>query len=170
MSRLKLVLAGAGLAIGFQALTRQLLLRQFRSSVEALNRGDYRPLLDGFADDAVLHFNNADHRWAGEHRGRDQIETFLQDFVGAGLTGEIKDLWTSGPPWALTAVARFDDRSVDPEGAELYSNQTMIMVKTRWGKVTEQRDFYLDTGRILEFEEKLTALGIDPAKKGGTSR
>jgi len=168
MSRLKLLFAGAGLAIGLQALTRQLLLRQFRSSVEALNRGDYGPLLDGFADDAVLHFNDADHRWAGEHRGRDEIETFLRDFVGAGLTGEVRELWTSGPPWALTAVARFDDRAVGPDGEELYSNQTLIWVRTRWGKVTEQRDFYLDTGRILDFDRKLTELGIEPAK-GKTS-
>ncbi len=164
MSRLKLLLAGAGLAVGFQALTRQLLLKQFRESVEALNQGDYRPLLDGFADDAVLYFNDAAHRWAGEHRGRDQIELFLKDFVGAGLTGEIKELWTSGPPWSLTAIARFDDRSVTDEGEELYSNQTMIMVRTRWGKVTEQRDFYVDTGRILDFEQKLIDRGIEPAK------
>ncbi len=168
MSRLKLLLAGAGLAFGFQTLTRQLLLKQFRSSVEALNQGDYGPLLDGFAEDAVLHFNDADHRWAGEHRGRDQIETFLKDFVGAGLTGEIKDLWTSGPPWSMTAVAQFDDRSVGADGEELYSNQTMIMVRTRWGKVTEQRDFYVDTGRILEFEKKLTELGVEPAAKRET--
>jgi len=159
-----MLLAGVVLALGFQILTRRLLLRQFRHSIEALNRGDYGPLLDGFAEDAVLHFNDAPHRWAGEHRGKDQIEVFLQNFVGAGLTGEIKELWTSGPPWSITAVARFDDRSVGPDGQELYKNQTMIMVRTKWGKVTEQQDFYVDTGRMLDFEAKLTELGIHPTK------
>jgi ketosteroid isomerase-like protein len=166
MARLRLLFTGALLAFGLQTLIRRLLLTQFRRSVEALNQGDYGPLLDGFADDAVLHFNDAPHRWAGEHRGRDQIETFLKDFVAAGLQGEILDLWTSGPPWAMTAVARFDDRSTGPDGQELYSNQTMIMVRTRWGKVTEQRDFYVDTTSMIDFDRRLTELGILPVAEG----
>lgn len=157
------LLAGAAVALGSKTLVRRLLLARFRKSVTALNAGDYGPLLDGFADDAVLHFNDAPHRWAGEHRGRAQIEVFLQDFVDAGLQGEIKDFWISGPPWSLTAIARFDDHALGPDGEELYSNQTLILVRTRWGKVIEQRDFYVDTGRMIEFEGKLTELGIEPA-------
>lgn len=160
MSRMKLLIAGAVATVGLQAALRQVLLSRFRKSVEALNGGDYGPLLDGFTDDAVLHFNDAPHRWAGEHRGRAAIELFLQDFVAAGLQGEIKDLWVSGPPWALTAVARFDDHATGPDGEELYSNQTMILVKTRWGKVYEQRDFYVDTGRMIDFDRRLDELGI----------
>lgn len=163
MQRLRYLAIGFGLAIGLQSLTRRLLLAKFRQNVAALNQGDWQPLLDGFADDAVLHFNDGSHRWAGEHRGRTQIETFLRGFVGAGLQGEIKDFWIAGPPWALTGIARFDDRAVDPEGEELYSNQTVILVKTRWGKVVEQRDYYVDTERITEFDRKLTELGIEPA-------
>jgi ketosteroid isomerase-like protein len=164
MARLRLILAGSLLVLGIQAATRKLLLARFRQSVDALNRGDYRPLLDGFADDAVLHFNDAPHRWAGEHRGRDQIELFLQDFVAAGLQGEIKGFWTSGPPWALTVLARFDDQAYGPDGEELYSNQTVIMIRTKWGKVTEQRDFYVDTVRMIDFDRKLTELGIEPTR------
>lgn len=163
MSRTRTLLGGAVLALGFQALTRKLLLARFRRSVAALNGGDYGPLLEGFAEDAVIHFNDAPHRWAGEHRGRDRIETFLQDFVNAGLQGEIKDFWISGPPWALTAIARFDDHALGPDGEELYSNQTLILVRSRWGMVVEQRDFYVDTARMIEFDRKLTELGIDPA-------
>lgn len=37
------------------------------------------------------------------------------------------------------------------------------MVRTRWGKIVEHEDYYLDTGRIVAFEEKLGALGIEPA-------
>jgi ketosteroid isomerase-like protein len=163
MHRFRHLAIGFVLAVGLQSLTRRLLLAKFRQSVAALNQGDWKPLLDGFAEDAVLHFNDAPHRWAGEHRGRVQIEAFLQDFVGAGLQGEIKDFWISGPPWALTGIARFDDRAVGPDGEELYSNQTLILVHTKWGKVVEQRDFYVDTERITEFDRKLTELGIEPA-------
>lgn len=165
MRRLRPVLTGIVLALGFQAIVRKLLLTKFRRSVEALNEGDYGPLLDGFADDAVLHFNDAPHRWAGEHRGHEQIELFLQDFVAAGLQGEILEFWTSGPPWALTAVAQFDDISIGPDGEALYTNQTMILVRTRWGKVVEQRDFYVDTGRMIDFDRKLTELGIEPVAR-----
>jgi hypothetical protein len=64
----------------------------------------------------------------------------------------------------LTAVARFDDHATGAGGEELYSNQTMIMVRTRWGKVTEQRDFYVDTGRMIDFDRKLTEMGIDSVR------
>jgi hypothetical protein len=38
----------------------------------------------------------------------------------------------------------------------------VIVVRTRWGKIVEHEDFYLDTGRIAAFEEKLRALGVEP--------
>ena len=124
---------------------------------------DYRPLLGGYADDAVLHFNDGPHRWAGDHRGKPAIERFLRDFTGAGITGEIGALWIGGPPWALTLVVRFDDRATAGGGEELYANRTVIVARTRWGKIVEQDDFYLDTARIVAFEEKLRALGVVPA-------
>ncbi len=34
------------------------------------------PLLGAYDDDAVLRFNDGEHRWSGEHRGRDAIERF----------------------------------------------------------------------------------------------
>ena len=162
MNRPRLLLAGAIAAIGLRSLIGRALLAKFRRDVAALNAGDYGPLLAGYADDAVLKFNDGDHRWAGEHRGRAGIEAFLADFVAAGLQGEIKELWTSGPPWRMSVVARFNDYSHGPDGEELYSNRTMILVRTRWGKVVEQEDFYLDTVRMVEFERKLTELGIEP--------
>jgi hypothetical protein len=64
---------------------------------------------------------------------------------------------------ALTGIARFDDRAVGSDGEDLYSNQTLILVRTKWGKVFEQRDFYVDTERITEFDRKLTELGIEAA-------
>ena len=60
-------------------------------------------------------------------------------------------------------AARFDDRATGPDGEELYANQVAIVVRTRWGKIVEHEDYYLDTGRIVAFEEKLRALGIEPA-------
>lgn len=156
------MLLGAGAAVAGRAILPRLILFKLRRDVRRLNAGDYRPLLAGYADDAVLRFNEGPHRWSGDHRGKPAIERFLRDFVGAGLTGEVRTVWVGGPPWALTLVARFDDRASGPGGEELYANRVVIVARTRWGKIVEHDDFYVDTGRILAFEEKLTALGRTP--------
>jgi ketosteroid isomerase-like protein len=157
------LIAGAGAAIAARALMPQLILLKLRRDVRRLNDGDYRPLLSGYADDAVLRFNEGPHRWSGEHRGKPAIERFLREFVGAGISGELHSLWIGGPPWALTLVARFDDRATGPDGEELYANRVVIVARTRWGKIVEHDDFYFDTARIAAFERKLTALGVAAA-------
>lgn len=156
------VLAGAGAAFAAPAVLRRLLLAKFRRDVARLNAGDHGPLLAGYAQDAVLHFNQGDHRWAGEHRGKPAIERFLRDFTHAGLQGEIRDLWIGGPPWALTLVARFDDHAAAPDGTQIYANRTCLVVRTKWGRIVEHEDFYVDTGRIVALEAKLRELGIAP--------
>jgi ketosteroid isomerase-like protein len=153
------VLAGVAATLLVQSLVRRLLLARLRAAVRALNAGDYQPMLDAYAEDAVLHFNDGPHRWAGEHRGRAGIERFLQMFVDAGLQGELGSLWIGGPPWAATAVLRFDDAARSPEGELLYANRVAIVLRTRWGRVVEQEDFYEDTQRIVELERALTRRG-----------
>ncbi len=156
------LLLGATAALTARDALRRALLTKFRRDVAALNRGDYGPLLAGYADDAVLHFNTAEHRWSGVHRGKPAIERFLQDYTNAGVTGELGDLWLAGPLWKLSLVARFDDWAHGPGGEERYRNSTCIVLRTRWGRIVEQADFYEDTGRILAFEERLRAAGIAP--------
>ena len=152
---------GIAAALGARALLHRLLLRQFTHDVAALNAGDYRPLLANYAEDAVLHFNDGAHRWAGEHRGRAAIERFLQEFVAAGLQGEIRQLWIGGPPWAMTMAVRFDDEAT-AGGERLYANRVAMVIRTRWGRVVEQQDFYEDSERIPAFERTLRERGIVP--------
>ena len=140
----------------------RLILRKLRSDVARLSQGDYGPLLSGYDENAVLHFNDGEHRWAGEHRGKAAIERFLQDFVGAGVRGEILSLWIGGPPWAMTLVVRFDDRADGPGGERIYENRTVLVARTRWGRIVEQWDYYEDTARILAFEQRLRELQIAP--------
>jgi ketosteroid isomerase-like protein len=158
------LLLGAAGAVLARGLTRRALLARFRRDLAALNDGDYRPLLSAYADDAVLHFNDGPHRWAGEHRGRVAIERFLREFTNAGLRGELLEVWIAGPPWALTMVARFDDRAAAPDGSGLlYENRTAIVIRTRRGRIVEQHDFYEDTSRILALEQALRERGVRPA-------
>ena len=159
------LIVGAGAAIAARALLPRLALIKLRRDLRRLNEGDYKPLLAGYADDAVVRFNEGPHRWSGDHRGKPAIERFLREFTAAGLKGEIRDLWIGGPPWAMTLIARLDDRATAPAGEELYSNRVVIVARTRWGKIVEHDDFYVDTARILAFEEKLRELGMSPVAR-----
>jgi ketosteroid isomerase-like protein len=154
--------AGAAVAVAARALLPRLLRVKFERDVARLNAGDHTTLLAAYADDAVLHFAPGDHRWAGDWVGKAAIDRFLQQFTAAGIQGEIKDIALAGPPWALRMLVRFDDYADGPDGTRLYENRTVLLVRTRWGRIVEQDDFYLDTTRIAEFDRALAALGVAP--------
>lgn len=155
------VLTGVAVAVIGRAAIRRLLLAKLRRDVDRLNAGDHRPFLANFADDAVLRFAPGEHRWAGDHRGKSAIERFLRMFVDAGLRARILDLWFGGPPWAATIAVRVDVQADGPDGRELYANRTAIVVRTRWGRIVEQQDFYEDTAPIAAFDRCLRDLGDD---------
>jgi ketosteroid isomerase-like protein len=152
---------GFGAAVAGRALVPRLLRLKFGRDVERLNRGDYSGLLAAYGDDFVLHFNRGDHRWSGDWVGKPGMRRFLEIFTAAGVQGEIRDLVVSGPPWAMTMWVRFDDHADAPDGTRIYENRTVLHLRTRWGKVVEQSDFYEDTTRMVEFDRALTELGID---------
>jgi ketosteroid isomerase-like protein len=159
---LKSLILGAKLAILGRALLPRLLHVKFARDVRRLNAGDHSTLLGAYADDAVLRFNQGEHRWAGEWVGKPAIDRFLRNFTGAGVQGEIKEIAVSGPPWALTMWVRFDDHADGPDGTRLYENRTVLVLRTRWAKVVDHEDFYVDTGRIQAFDRKLSELGVAP--------
>ena len=88
--------SGAAAALGARSLLVRVLVAKFRRDLAKLNAGDHRPLLASYAEDAVLVFNEGDHRWSGEHRGRAAIDRFLRDFAKAGIQGELDDVWIGG--------------------------------------------------------------------------
>jgi ketosteroid isomerase-like protein len=157
------LIAGVTGTLLARSLFEKLILLRLRRDVSKLNEGDHRRFLSAFADDAVLHFNEGAHRWSGEHRGKPAIESFLRDFTSAGLRGEIGELWLKGPPWAMEMAARFDDEARGVDGELVYSNEVLIVIKTRWGKIVEQDDFYRDTSKMEVLERHLQNLGVASA-------
>ena len=153
-------LSGAACAVLARRALGKALRLKFEGDLARLNAGDYTSLLRSYHPDAVLTFTDGDHRWAGVHRGRAAIERFLQNFTAAKIQGEIVEVLFAGPPWALTAMVRFDDGARGPDGQLLYENRTVLVVRTRWGRIVEHEDFYVDTGRIAEFEQRLRELGV----------
>ncbi len=166
-SPLPVIAAGALGAFAVRSLLKRALLFKLGRDVRALNAGDYRPLLAGYADDAVLVFNDGAHRWAGVHRGKPALERFFDDFVAARVQGEIVELFIAGPPWALTLLVRFDDHVHSADGEQLYGNRTLLLARTRWGKIVRQEDYYENTERIAELDRRLTELGVAPAASVG---
>lgn len=162
---LKGLFTGAAVAVAGRALLPQLLLVKFGRDVTRLNAGDHSTLLAAYADDAVLRFHDGEHRWAGDWVGKTAIDRFLRNFTAARVQGEIKQVAISGPPWALTMMVRFDDHADGPDGTRLYENRTVLVMRTRWGKVVDHEDFYMDTGRIVAFDRKLSELGVAPVPK-----
>ncbi|GAA4472878.1 hypothetical protein GCM10023094_05660 [Rhodococcus olei] len=151
---------GATTAFTGRYVLLRVLLRKFQRDVAALNAGDHRPLLRSYRSDAVLRFADGDHRWAGLHVGRDEIDAFLRSFVDAGLQGEITEAYFGGPPWRMTVLVRFNDHATGPDGEVVYRNRTVLLVRTRWGRIVEQEDFYENTARIEAFDARLRELGL----------
>jgi len=154
-------LAGAALALTARALLPRLLELKFAPAVAKLNAGEHESLLDTYADDFVLHFHEGPHRWSGDWVGKAAMDRFLRNFTAAGIQGELVEVATSGPLWAMTMWVRFDDHADAPDGTRIYENSTVLLLRTRWGKVVEQSDFFVDTGAIERFDRSLAELGVE---------
>jgi ketosteroid isomerase-like protein len=163
--RTKGFILGFGVATAGRALIPQLLRLKFVRDVSRLNSGDYSSLLAAYGDDFVLHFNEGDHRWSGDWVGKAGMERFLQNFTAAHIQGTIREIAISGPPWALMLWARFDDHADAPDGTRIYQNRTTLVLRTRWGRIIEQDDFYADTAPIIALDRKLAELGIPAVPK-----
>ena len=117
-----------------------------------LNAGDIRPLLWTYAPDAHLVFPGKSS-FAGDHRGKREIEAWLRRFAGLGPTFVLHDVAVAGPPWSMRVLFRFSDRIPIPDGGE-YANEGMEYLRMRWGRIAEQF-VYLDTEAVAEFDARL---------------
>ena len=140
------VLAGHA---AYAALVRLML----RRTAAKLMAGDVDAFLRFYAKDAVLIFPG-DNSWGPVYRGHDEIRGFLERFLRVGLQGELHEILVSGPPWNTTVMARFTDHAHAPDGARVYENDAIIHLKSRWGKVVEER-VYEDTEKVAEFDRYL---------------
>ncbi len=148
----------------YKATVRWMITR----NIEALNGGDHGPVLAMFASDATLTFPGSstfstefrDPRPGraayATHRGRDEIERFLQRYTAAGIQMVVEDILVNGAPWKARAMVRVHVWSPGPDGGDRYSNRAVLAVQTRWGKIVRQED-YEDTERATAFDTLLRA-------------
>jgi ketosteroid isomerase-like protein len=121
-----------------------------RRNVRALRRGDPRPLLASYADNAVLVFPG-NSSWSGQYHGKDAIAGFLRRFVQDRMTGEAHDVLVNGPPWRTTVCVLFTVRAADEAGSVVYDNRAVLFARAKWGKIFYQEDFE-DTCKTEAFD------------------
>ena len=142
-----------------------------RRNIARLNEGDYGPVLAMFAEDATLTFPG-DNSWSRQvrtpqpgraafptHRGRAEIEQFLQRYVDHGIQMVVEDVLVNGPPWNTRAAVRVHDWIPGAAGDagdddDLYANRAVLMVDSRWGRIRAQED-YEDSERVAAYETRV---------------
>jgi len=110
--------------------------RAVRALIGRLNAGDVPALMRAYADDALLVFPG-NSSFAGEMRGKREIEAWLERFVSLGPSLVVHDVAVAGAPWNLRVLFRFSDRIPIPDGGE-YRNEGMEYLRIRFGKCREQ--------------------------------
>ena len=146
-----------------------------RRNIASLNAGDHRPALAMFSEDIEFSFPG-DSSWSTEfrpvqrgrqahvtHRGKAEVERFLERYVGAGLQMEVEDILVNGPPWNLRAAVRCVAWSPGPAG-DRYTNRAVLYVTSSWGRLRTQED-YEDTERAAAFDAALAAAAGAPAAR-----
>lgn len=155
---------GAAAAVAGRSAMAAMVRRRFARGTRDIARGDRSTMLAAYAEDAVIHFHPGTHRFGGDWVGKKAIDRFLQNLVAVRLQGEFQQLTVIGPPWAMNVWVHLRFSSDAEDGTRLYENSTVLLLRTRWGKVVEQHDFYRDSEPLNSFETLLTERGIAPIR------
>ena len=126
-----------------------------RRAIRRVNEGDMGPFLSAYADDATFVFPGQ-NSWAGEHRGKVEIERFYRRFAQVGLQAEAREIVVNGWPWNTTVCVHFTDKATASDGTIVYENSGVIFGKIAWGKIKFQH-VYEDTEKVAAFDRYLQA-------------
>jgi hypothetical protein len=122
-----------------------------------LRTGDYRAQLRKVAEDVRFRFPGRSS-WAIELEGKDELERWLQRFVGVGLQIFPSEVIAKGPPWNTTLVVRGPIHLKSPAGEIVWENRYVIWGRMSWGLLREY-EVYEDTQRSAELDEYLARVG-----------
>ena len=54
-----------------------------------------------------------------------------------------------------------DNTGIYADGTRIYENKGVLVLRTRWFKVVEQHDFFVDTQAIVDLDRALKELGVE---------
>jgi ketosteroid isomerase-like protein len=143
----------------YKALVRSKLKRLFAGA----SRGDFMPIVDGFATDFSYRFVG-NTPLGGTRTTRAAMVTWwtrlLQLFPGAEFLPQ--QIVVDGPPWNTRVMTHMLFRALIPATngapASPYENEVMQLMQIQWGKITSLVTIE-DTQRFVEVLPKLAAAG-----------
>jgi ketosteroid isomerase-like protein len=127
-----------------------------RRTMRHLREGDFEPLFSTYADDIRFVFPGHTS-WAGEFRGREEVERWVRRVYQVGLRLEPHEMLVVGPPWDTTVCLRFTDTCTAPDGTIVYTNRGVIFGKIAWGKITSY-ELHEDTEKVVALDEYVASL------------
>lgn len=127
-----------------------------RRNLRHLREGDLEPLFSTYADDIRFVFPGHTS-WAGEFRGREEVERWVRRVYQVGLRLEPHEMLVAGPPWDTTVCLRFTDRCTAADGTIVYTNQGMFFGKVAWGKITSY-EIHEDTEKVVALDKYVASL------------
>jgi len=140
----------------FPVLYRWTVRFMLRRSMRSLRRGNFEPLFSTYADDIRFVFPGH-NSWAGEFRGREEVERWVRRVYQVGLRLEPHEVLVVGPPWDTTVCLRFTDTCTAPDGTIVYTNQGVIFGKIAWGKITSY-ELHEDTEKVVALDKYVASL------------
>lgn len=127
-----------------------------RRTLRSLREGDFEPLFSTYADDIRFVFPGQ-NSWAGEFRGKEEVERWVRRVYQVGLRLEPHEMLVVGPPWDTTVCLRFTDTCTAPDGTIVYTNQGVIFGKIAWGKITSY-ELHEDTEKVVALDKYVASL------------
>ncbi len=121
-----------------------------RRTTHRLREGDFEPLFHTYANDIRFVFPGH-NSWAGEFRGREEVERWVRRVYQVGLRLEPHEILVTGPPWNTTVCLRFTDRCTAPDGTIVYTNRGMVFGKIAWGKIIYY-EIHEDTEKVVTLD------------------
>jgi len=141
---------------------RAIVERRLRSAFAALNRGDYRPVLAGFARE-VEHSFYGEHALGGSRRTPAGVQRWYARLkaIFPDLHFALDSVLVRGWPWDTVAVVEWRDQFSLRDGQRC-GNQGVHVLRLRWGRVTSLR-IHCDTQRLVAVLDTLHAQGVADA-------
>ncbi|RAL22029.1 nuclear transport factor 2 family protein [Thermoflavimicrobium daqui] len=134
-----------------------------KKTFDALNRGDYHPLLKMCATN-VVHTFPGQHALGGTRNSVKGLEDWFNRLFKLlpNLTYKIEDIEVDGPVNDCKVIIRWQDQAMTSDGKE-YANQGTYTLHVKNTKVVEIITYLEDVHKLNEVCERLAQLGVEEA-------
>jgi ketosteroid isomerase-like protein len=141
---------------------RAIVARRARGIFADFNRGEWRRVLAGVADD-VHHVFPGDNALGGERHSRRAFERWFERLYRLipEIEFEVRDVAVRGWPWDTVVAVEWRDRGRGADGTD-YENEGSHWIRLRWGRAVAVHA-YLDTEKVSRLLETMAVAGIEEA-------